>query len=269
MLKRLFRPTNKRVRLLVGLMLAALFCIQCTRTDAFRQSSFVTAISGKVVGNNAPNVLSEVDRLAKSDHIGLLEYCLDKYNGRYGDYTCTFIKQERINGTVGKQQEIFVKFLDSPYSVAMAWTAKTAPIADRVLYVEGKYDGQMLVRPKGFLGVLVGTVARRPDSPEAMRNTLRPVNMFGFERMMKNLLNVYGQARKNGDLKQAFGGYAEVAGRKAVALIRYLPPKDDYQAHKTVIYIDLEYLLPIGEESYDWDDALCYRYFYKDIKFNV
>ena len=256
-------------RAIVALLLAGLFCVQCTRSEAFRQSDLVVAVSGKSFGANAPHVLRKVQDLARNDHVGLLEYCLENYQGRYSNYTCTFIKQERINGLSGGRQEISVKFMDHPYSVAMAWTPETAPVADRVIYVEGRHNNQMLVRPKGFLGALVGTVLRKPDGPDVMRNTLRPVNMFGFKRTLQRLLKVYRQAQRNGDLKEAFGGYAEVAGRKAIVLVRYLPAKNNYPAHKVITYIDLEYLLPIAVEAYDWDDQLCSRYIYKDVRFNI
>ncbi len=253
----------------VGMLVAGLFCIQCSRSEAFRPSRFVMPLSGVAFGENAPGVSSEVLRLAKTDHIALLEYCLAGYDSRFRDYTCTLVKQERVGGHVGTEQEIFVKCLERPYSVAMHWTPKTAGVGDRVLYVEGKYNDMMLVRPKGVLGKLVGTVRRDPDGPEAMQNTLRPVNQFGFRRSLLNLLKVYRQARSAGDLKEVFGGFAEVAGRKAVVLVRYLPPKDDYPAHKTLTFIDLEYLVPIAVEGYDWDQNLSSRYVFKDVKFNV
>ena len=36
MLRNLLNPTNRRIRLFVGLLLAGLFCIQCTRSEAIR-----------------------------------------------------------------------------------------------------------------------------------------------------------------------------------------------------------------------------------------
>ncbi len=261
---------NRRVRLLVGIMLAGLFCVQCTRTEAFRQSRFVVAVSGQMIGENAPDVLDEVRRLARTDHIALLEYCLANYRNNYSNYTCKFIKQERINGVTRREQVIDVRFQDSPFSVGMAWTPETAPIGDRVLYVEGKYNGQMLVRPKGLLGALVGTVKRDPAGPQAMSNTLKPITMFGFGRNLESLLEVYRLARERGDLVESFGGYAEVAGRNAIVLIRTLPATHpEYVANKTLVYIDLDYLVPICVEAYDWNEELACRYVYSDLAFNV
>ena len=267
---RILHPTNRRVRVLVGALVAGLFCVQCTRSEAFRQSRFVVALSGVSFADGASPEAAEIVRLAKTDHIALLEYCLANYEGHYRDYTCTLIKQERIGGRVGQEQEIACQFLESPYSVSMRWTPQTAGIGDRVLYVEGKYNDMMLVHPTGMLSKLVGsTVMRKPDSPQAMQSTLRPVNQFGFRKSLQSLLKVYRQARDGGDLKESFGGFAEVAGRRAVVLVRYLPPKDDYPAWKTLIFIDLESLVPVAVEGYDWDKDLSSRYIFKDVRFNV
>ena len=267
-MKSILHPSNRRIRLIVGVLVTGLLCLQCTRSEAFRESRFIV-VSGEVFGKNAPEVDADVIRLAKSDHIALLEYCLGACQERYRDYTCTLIKQERIGGRVSNEQEIAIKFLSDPFSVAMKWTPQTAGVGDRVLYVEGKYNGMMLVRPTGVFGSLVGTVMRKPDGPQAMQSTLRPVNQFGFRKSLESLLKVYRQAREAGDLTESFGGYAEVAGRKALVLVRQLPPKDNYPAAKTIIYIDLEYLVPVGVEGYDWDQQLTSRYIFKDIRFNV
>lgn len=264
-----FRPTNRRARLIVGLMLAGLFCIQCTRSNAFRQEKYLIPIANASDGIGSDQFHQKINHLAKTDQIALLEWCQANCASRYRDYTCTFLKQERINGVLGQAQEIRVKFLNSPYSVAMAWTPQTAPIGDRVVYVEGRYNNCMLVRPKGVLYNLIGTQLRDPNSAEAMQNTLRPVNMFGFHRSIESLLEVYRQAAQAGDLKTEFGGYVILGDRKAARLIRYLPPKNNYPAYRTVIYIDVDYLLPIMVEGYDWDDQPICQYLYKDLQFNL
>jgi len=271
--ERMLRPTNRRVRLMVGLFLAGLFCIQCTqsaRTEYISESKYVLPILDSSAQAGADDLPAGMKRLAETDHIALLELCLENYHRRYSDYTCTLIKQERIGSKLRREQAIAVKFMDSPFSVAMKWL-RNPPAGDRILYVEGKYNNEMLVRPtNGLLRALVGGTARRaPDGADAMRNTLRPVNMFGFKRSMQSLLGVYRQAKKNGHLKQAFGGRAKVAGRKSFALVRYLPPMSDYPAHKTVIHIDQEYLVPTCIEAYDWQGRLSARYVYKDLRFNV
>ncbi|MFP3937447.1 MAG: DUF1571 domain-containing protein [Phycisphaerae bacterium] len=256
------------MRLVVGLLLAGLFSVQCTQSSGWKDSDVVSAVNGAAVGANSSETVGKIDELARKDNIALLEWCLENARGRYRDYTCTFVKQERIGGRLKDAQQMDVKFLSEPFSVTMQWT-ENPPVADRLVYVEDKYDGQMLLRPTGLLGDLVGTVSRDPTGKEISSKTLRPVTLFGFVNTLENLLEVYRQAEQAGDLKTEFGGYAEVAGRKAVKLVRYLPPKDEYPAHKTNVYIDLEYLVPICIEATNWDDELSSKYVYKDIRFNV
>lgn len=267
LLKRVIRPTNNRIRLVVGILLAAMFCIQCTQPDVFRSNMEVTAIAGGTAESISADRLEELERLAKTDHVSLLKQALANYSKSYQDYTCTFTKHERVNGKLRDEQEIQVKFLDKPFSVAMRWT-KNAPIGDRVLYIEGKHNGQMLVQPKGLLGSLFGTVKRAPDGPDAMANTRRPVTLFGFKRLMESLLKVNELAVSRGEGKFTFEGYKTKA-KKVMVLKRILPPKKDYPAKTTIWYLDVDHLVPIGMEASDWDDKETCRYSYSNVKFNV
>ena len=252
---------------MVGLLLVGLFCIQCIPTNEANRGN--TALA-KIQLDDPDRAALALEELAKTDHIALLKLCQENYAQRYRDYTCKLIKQERIKGALGQEQHVRVKFLQQPFSVAMNWE-KNAPIADRMLYVEGKHNGQMIVRPKsGLLQLLTGgAVFRKPDGADAMKNTLRPVSLFGFHRGTRALLDVYEAAEKAGHLREEFGGYAEVGGRKAIVLERYLPAKSEaYPAWKTVVCIDMEYLVPIKIVGYDWDERLTSSYTYEEIRFN-
>lgn len=264
-LKSFWRPTNGRVRLGVGLLMAALFCIQCTRSShAFRSTN------GLVTDSVGPASASQLEEMARKDPAGLLRRGMEHHRQSYHDYTLTFIKQEQLPGQLspGAEQWMEAKFLDAPFSVALKWT-KNAPIGDQVLYVEGKCNNQMLVKPKGFLNKLVGTQLREPAGEEAMANTLRPVTLFGFERMMQSLLEVYERAAQAGDLTHRFLGYKDVGGRQVMVLERVLPPNKGYPAKSTVWYFDPQWMVPLGMEAADWNDQVFARYLYKDVKFNV
>jgi hypothetical protein len=131
----------------------------------------------------------------------------------------------------------------------------------------------MQIRPASLLlqALVPEGISRKLDDAEAMKATLRPVNLFGFECGMKSLLAVYREAKRNGDLREEFGGYYTLDGQDTLLLIRYLATqRKDYPAYKTVIYIDVKHLVPVMIESYDWGagDFLC-RYTYSDVKFNV
>ena len=267
-LKQLLCPTGRHIRWTVGVGLLGLACLQCASpSEAFKEADLICSINGQEVGKVSPPMAARIEKLCQSDHLALLRLCLANYDRNVQDYTCTFIKRERLHGKDGQGQEIKVKFLNKPFSVAMRWV-KNAPIGDRCLYVEGKHEGNMLVRPKGLLK-WVGTVRRKPDSPEVLANTLRPINMFGFRRGLARLIGVYELAGKRGELETAFEGYKMVAGRKTAVLVRTLPARQEYPAAITRIYIDTQRLLPLCIEAWDWDGKLDSRYIYKDVTINV
>jgi hypothetical protein len=174
-----------------------------------------------------------------------------------------------VAGQLNKEEVIEVKFMQTPFSVFMQWTQNPLH-AERLLYVEGKWNNQMLVNPSGLLSV-AGTVKLPPDGLQAMKDSLHPVTEFGFEQSMKSLKTVFfnQQAIKVGDLRQESGGYADVGGRKTIVLIHYFPGETAYPAHKMITSIDLEYLVPIKIEGFDSNDQLAFRYVFSDIHFNT
>lgn len=270
--KRLFHPTNRSVRVLVGLLLVCLLAIQVTQTVATSDGSR-PAIRTEP---DEPGAESELVQLARTDHVSLLEKCLQEFDARArGKYTCTFTKQERIRGRLGEPQQIAVKFMEQPFSIAMAWQTNP-PMGDAVVFVEGKRknaagQSQMLVRPTNplFQRLTGGSVEKLPDGPDAMRNTLRPCTAFGFRNSLNSLLDIYRLARENNECVEKFIGYADVDGRECVVLERILPNKPDlYPAWKTRIFIDTEYLLPVRVIGWDWNDNLACDYRFTDIRFD-
>ncbi|MCY2929111.1 MAG: DUF1571 domain-containing protein [Planctomycetota bacterium] len=266
-------PTNRTKRLLVGLFLGVLFCIQCTQDMQANKVGNGTAVisKGKELAPASSDVAATVDTLAKKSHVELLKYCLNNYRSHYTDYTCKFIKQETIRGRLGKEQTTTVKFMEKPFSVVMTWTANRPSPADRVIYVDYKYDKKVLCRPVGMLGSLVGTQKRDPWGEEAKAHSLKPITEFGMAKMTQSLIDVYEAAHKAGDCREEFGGYFDLGGRKCVRLDRYLNanPAQNYPAKKTETYIDVEYLVPVCVKGWDWNDKFSCSYGYKDIKFNM
>jgi hypothetical protein len=276
----IFKPTNRRVRILVGAVLVGLGFVQITQSLATREQAVDKLVKldeySLVTGDAAR--LENIRTLAETDHLALLTMALKQFRQRgIPSYTCTFVKRERIRGKLGKEQHIDVKFREKPFSVAMQWT-QNPPLGDALVFVEGKFKNargrsQMVVRPASkFLRKLTGgSVLRLPDGRDALKSTLRPCTYFGFQNGLKSLIRVYAQARKNGDSTEKFGGFTEVDGQKCIVLIRFLPnrPGAKYPAKKTVVCLDLKTLLPLRVVGYDWDDKLSCNYEYRNVNFDV
>lgn len=288
LLRKAFRPSNRRVRILVGLLLAGLLIVQVAQSGAtgLSQTNTVAVIDENEIVTSEPDLLQKLCTLAETDHLALLKLCrAELKKGNYDRYTATFIKQEQIRGQLKSEQHIKAKFMAEPFSVVMTWV-KNPPAGNALVYVEGKFPdkngkSQMLVQPTSqFLRRLVGgSVPRLPDGPDAMRNTLRPCTLFGFENSLESLIRVYENARKNGDSNEQWGyrdektgqdvKFAEVDGRKCIVLVRLLPRKEGYPAKKTITFIDLEYLLPVRVIGYDWNDNFFCNYEYRDVDFSA
>lgn len=285
-LNTIFKPSNRRVRILVGFLLVSLLCIQITQSFATRVKEvekLVTLNEGQLVTSDLSR-LDKIRELAKTDHLALLKMSKAELEQRnYGNYTCTFVKQERMKGKLGEEQHINVKFMEKPHSVAMLWT-KNAPVADALVYVDGKFKNsknrsQMVVRPKNkFLQKLTGgSVLRIPDGRDALKNTLRPCTMFGFRNGINSLIEVYQAANDKKESTEKFGGFTKVDGRDCIVLIRLLPKgtyvvdgvKKNYPAKKTIVCIDINNLMPLRVIGYDWEDKLLCSYEYRKINFGA
>lgn len=237
-------------------------------TDVVSKSGSALAPAPEAAGK-APTE-AELVKLAKTDQTALWELSLKHYDQSYRDYTCLFIKQERLGSTLGTVQTIEAGFSEQPYSVKLHWL-KGDQGADRFIYVAGRNDGKALAHPTGLLGVLLPWVHLDPAGWLVMRTTLRPITDYGFKRSLEIFLATDRQALAAKELRLENGGMTTVeeTGRPALLLIRHLPPKKGYPAAQIKVWLDREWLLPVKMEGYDWDGQLTFRYLYKDVKFNV
>jgi len=217
--------------------------------------------------------------LAKSDPVGALRLALDRYEGRVHDYTCTFVKQERVGGRLKDEQETRVRFREDPFSVNMLWI-RNADQARRVIYVEGRWTGRRgeklaAVEPAGSIARLfVSDVLRPIDGVEARAAARKTIDQFGFARTLRRILKFCDLAAEHGELDIKYLGEGSFAGRATYLLERRLPYKGDaglYPDRLLIIHIDQEYLLPTSCASYA-DEAqteLLGRYVLRDVRFNV
>ncbi len=225
--------------------------------------------NGRIQGPNAVPIISEekLIELSKHDHITLLKLAIERYEKSIEDYTGTFYKQERLRGKLGKEQTIAFKFKEKPYSIYMEWK-KNSGSADKLLYVKDQNNNKMIVHPTGLLSWL-RSVKRDPGGKDARKSSLYTCDQFGFYNSMKRGLKDYELAKKAGDLKIKYIGLTKVHGRKCIAFERILPKKKDYSTARLIINLDIEYMLPVALERYDWDNRLIFRNSFRDLKFNT
>lgn len=211
--------------------------------------------------------IDQIKELGQKEPIGLLKYAIENYEKNIQDYTGIFHKQEQIHGKLGKKQIIQFKFKDSPYSLLMSWKKNPAG-ADKLLYVEGKYDGEIIVHPTGLMKWMK-SVRRDPAGKEALRSSQNPCYWFGSYRTMKRMLQTYELAAKQGELKADFLGEMTVDGRPCLLMERITPQKQGYSYARLKWAFDPEYLVPTWLKAWDWKGNLYFEYTLKDLKYNV
>jgi len=215
---------------------------------------------------NKDDVYKHIVELSRSDHITLLKWSLQNYRKNVQDYSVTFHKQERIRGKLKPRQKISVWFKERPFSLLMKWR-KNAGAVDKLLYVKGSNDDKMIVHPTGIFS-WVKSVRREPRCEDARRASLKTCDQFGFNNIIRNLLEVYDKAQRQNDLQMNFLGESYVHGRRCISMERLLPSRKDYPNARLVMDFDTEVLLPISMTSYDWQGKLISRYVFEDLKFN-
>src|SRR6266849_3317216 len=128
------------------------------------------------------------EALPTKDPLAFLEKCLERYDQQgIKGYSCTFQKQERIDGKLQPSEEIEVFFRAKPFSVFMHWV-RGAKRAASVLYVEGENEDKMLVRPTGLAGAFVKVAARDPEGDEARQAGRYTIKQFGLNKTLQRTL---------------------------------------------------------------------------------
>lgn len=201
------------------------------------------------------------------------------------DYTCTFVKQERIGSAMSAEQEIDVKFRPEPYSVVMHWL-RNEGMAKRVIYVKGKWRDEAepdpelrehaVCMPGKGLNLLIKSIKQPINGTIAKRSSRRAIDEFGFVRALDLLIKYCEIARDRNELKLEFRGESHFDGRPVWLIRRQLPYTGEdgrYPDQIAEIYIDQEFHVPIAVYCYSDSEAkpesLLGKYEYRGVRFNT
>ena len=207
----------------------------------------------------SPAGFAAMDQLARRDPWALARRGRQRYEHEIRDYTCVFLKQERIGGKLRQVEEIEVRYREEPKTVYMIWK-RNASQAKRVLFEDApefvNEQGQKLahVEPAGALiRLIVSDILMPIHGKRARESSRRFIDEFGFCATL-GLLDRYNQlAVDRGVLDVRYAGEGEVDGRPTYKIVRYLPyegPDGTWPDAKMVMHLDQEWLLPTAVYSY-------------------
>jgi hypothetical protein len=191
------------------------------------------------------------------------------------DYSCTFVKRERIEGVLNEPQTLFLKVRHKPFSVYVYYLKPDAKKGTEAIYVEGKNDGNILAHTTGFKDTLVGTLTLKPDSPRAMEGNRRPITNIGMLNLTIKTIDACHRGLQYPDVDVRFIPGAKLNGRMCTCMqSTNRTPRRDSTFHMTRLFVDDEWKLPIRYEAYEWpakageQPPLAEEYTYLNLKFN-
>jgi hypothetical protein len=191
---------------------------------------------------------------------------LQRIRATIDDYSCTVVKQERINGELYPQEYMYAEIrnrkvddagrLVVPFSVYLYFLKPEKMKGREVAYVEGQNDGCLWGKEgQGIIGV-IGPVALRPDSNLAMRGNRYPITEIGLENLVAKLIEKGERDRVHGECTVQTKEGVKINGRGCTLLTVVHPvPRPHFEFNIANVYIDDELNLPVRYEAYTWPKA--------------
>ncbi len=168
------------------------------------------------------------------------------------DYSCIFVKRERVEGELTPHSHLRLKVRHQPFSVYVHFDAPADQRGQEAIYVEGRNDGKVLAHGVGLKSI-VGTVALEPTSPRAMAGSRHPITDIGILNMTRMFRDQGAKETQYGECEVRFLPGARVDGRLCTCMQMVHPvPRREFHYHMIRVFIDDELNLPIRFETYDW-----------------
>jgi hypothetical protein len=193
------------------------------------------------------------------------------------DYTCHFIKRERVNGRLQQEHTILLKVRTQPFSVDMVWLAPRALEGQEACYVAGRNGGNMRVRPSGLVGAL-GFRTIDVNDERAQRTSRHPITEAGIGFLIDEFAAGWQRERQWGQTEVQLAEY-EFDHHRCVRVVMTHPlggpPAGRYQHYRDVVFFDMQTHLPLRMEAYDWphrpgdNGDLLEMYSYTGLRLNV
>jgi len=195
---------------------------------------------------------------------------------RVDDYTCLFVKREKLRNQLQPENLIAMRVRTRPFSVNLQWLKPTDLAGQEAAYVAGRNGGQMRVRSAGLLGS-VGFVSLDTKDPRVLENSRHSITEAGIGNLIQRFSDSWTMERSVNKTRVSVAEY-DYNKRHCYRVETVHPDNSDrlFLFYRSVVYFDRENNLPIRVENYDWprkqnDQArdLVESYSYADLKLNV
>lgn len=191
------------------------------------------------------------------------------------DYTCTLVSREKVNGKLGDENIIQMKFM-APFSVYMKWLGPQKNQGQEVAFVQGKNNNKMRVKSP-ILPAIAGWHSIDPTDPRVLQNSRHTILEAGIGNMIDQTIRSWEIERSIGKTKILPPAQAKYNQRDCIKVeVVHLEKHAQANCFRTVIYLEKVSKMPIRLENYDWPRAggpaegeLLEQFSYVNIQFNT
>ena len=211
---------------------------------------------------------------AKALNLKVLEHVAKRLS-QVQDYTATFLKQERIKGTLGPEQRIVLKVRHHPFSVYFLFIEPQK--GKEVVYAEGRHDNKLIAHGGGFSRLLIPRLAVAPDHPLALADSRHAITEAGLAALTQRLIGFRKLDLKDQEAVTILDRVTDSQNRprlRSLHLHKHQNPRRPF-ARVEVLY-DPATFFPVQIRSFDWPKAdetgellLAEAYSYDEIKLDV
>lgn len=195
--------------------------------------------------------------------------CLANLQNNVEDYKCVLIRREQVKGKLLPPEYIQLKVRQRktesgktivPFSVYMKFLKPDEVKGREILYVEGQFNGKMLVKEGGggFRSKLPA-MKLSTTNPMVMKTCRYPISDVGVENLTKKLIERGGANDGNVadvDYTAQYTPGAKLNGQECNYLkIDFMTRKPVNESRRLEIFIDSVQKMPIRYVSYDWPKA--------------
>jgi hypothetical protein len=248
-------------------------------------SELIAAAPPETGRDDPPRVASRSKPTTESDRVAnrvnaeaidrarrTLAECKTKFSS-VKDYTCTFVKRERIEGRLVSPHIMDMKARSEPTSIYFRFQRPNK--GREAIYVAGRNQGKVLAHDVGIGRLLAGTLNLDPHGSMAMEDCRHPITEAGIGALIDTVAKHWATELTPEESEVRFQSDMKI-GRHACLMIETIHPtrQPGFLFHKVRLYIGEEHGLPIRFEAYDWPKhpgatpELAEEYTYLDLRTN-
>lgn len=170
--------------------------------------------------------------------------------GQVRDYTCTFVKQERIGSKLLTPQVIQMKGRTEPHCIYFSF--QTTHKGREAIYHPAKYANKLVAHEGGWTGYLAGTMHLDPTGRLAMSDNRHPVTEAGLNKLVTRVYNSWhNDLQPEHDISIQRG---QSFNNRSVTMVqtKHDSRQPEFHYHIVRLYFDDELNLPVRFTGFEW-----------------